>query len=95
MATEWGVYDTVDRVWIGDDGGPKIFMDPALATIAAMVVDEQLGQTPGRTRAREYVQGPLRLRDTVPTRMGTLRALQNLEGSYEPESAGAGAEREL
>lgn len=48
----WGLYDTTDGVWMGTDEGPKTYVDFVMARIAAQVVDEQLGQTPGRTRAK-------------------------------------------
>ena len=76
---EFGLYDTVDGLWMGDDSGPKTFPDLLTARIAAQVTDVQLGQEPGRTRAKEYEPGPKRKRDEVETRMGTLAALKGIE----------------
>lgn len=76
----WGLLDTQDNVWMGDDAGPKIYTEYLLARVAAQMMDEQLGQKPGRTRALPYKGGATRLRDKVKTRMGALQALRNLEG---------------
>jgi hypothetical protein len=79
---EWGLYDTKDGVWMGNDKGPKTFDDYMLARIAAEMVDVQLGQKTGRTKAKEYFGGANRLRDEKPTRMGSERALKLLENGY-------------
>jgi len=88
---KWGVYDTVDNVWIGDDAGPVLYdNDPDkpeitgefLAKASAQIVDMRLGQPPGRCRAREWVEQSVRLRDTVDTKMSTLTALERLEGGH-------------
>jgi hypothetical protein len=75
----WGLYDTIDGVWMGDDSGPKTFDDFLVARIAAELVDIQLGQQPRRTQAKEYEHGPKRLRDHVDTKMSTLEALEGKE----------------
>jgi hypothetical protein len=78
-----GLYDTVDHIWYGNDNGPKIFDDIELATLAAEVVDVQLGHTIKRTKAREYdpTRHP-RLRDTIKTKMGTKAAIDLLEKGF-------------
>jgi hypothetical protein len=43
------------------------------------MADVQLGQEPGRTRARPYAGGATRLRDEKATRMGPEEALRRLE----------------
>ena len=75
----YGLLDTVDNVWMGDSSGPAKFGDFMLARIAAQMLDVQLGQAPGRTRAVEYIEGPKRLRDTVETKLSPLAALQEIE----------------
>lgn len=80
MALMWGLLDTQDNTWIGDDFGPVLHEEEWTAKVAAQVVDVQLGQEPGRTRAREFpAQQNLRLKETVDTKMGTLEALEGLE----------------
>ena len=86
----YGMYDTQDNCWLGDDTGPKVFTieDSAkanglphrlLAQIAAQMVEVQLGYTPGRVEVREFNTPNLRLRDQVQTRMTPLEALIKLE----------------
>ena len=75
----YGLYDTVEHVWMGGDEGPKTFEDFMLARIAAQMIDVQLGQEPGRTKAKEYDPSPKRLRDSVDTKMTALEALDGIE----------------
>ena len=82
-AAMWGLRDTVDNVWMGSnetEAGPRLFNDYMLARIAAQMMDVQLGQPEGRTKAERFVLQPLRLRDSVKTKMGSARALRILEG---------------
>lgn len=76
----YGIYDTQDSCWLGDEHGPKLFEDFLVARVAAQVLDERLGNRPGRSKAREYGGGANRLRDEVQTKMSTLDALQRIEG---------------
>lgn len=80
MALMWGLLDTQDNTWIGNDAGPVLHEEEWMAKVAAQVADIQLGQEPGRTRAREFpAQRNLRLKETVDTKMGPLEALEGLE----------------
>ena len=76
---KWGVYDTETGTWMGNDDGPVIYTDFMMARVAAQMIDVQLGQRPGRTEAREYQEGPKRLRETVKTRMTPEEALAAME----------------
>jgi hypothetical protein len=85
----WGIYDTVDHVWLGDDHGPKLFAvnaeEPSKAHIAARlaaeVFDKQLGNDPGRCQAQEFPEHlQLRLKDEQKIRMSSYQALRELEG---------------
>jgi hypothetical protein len=75
----YGLYDTEGGVWMGDDDGPKLFEDESLARIAAQMMDVQLGQDPGRTRAKPFDELPKRKRDEVATRMSSEEAISRLE----------------
>lgn len=77
---KWGVYDTRDNVWMGDDSGPKLFNDQLLARCAAQILDMRLRQAPGRTKAREYTTPATQLRDSITPPMTTLQALKKFEG---------------
>ena len=94
----YGMYDTQDNCWLGDETGPKVFTveDSAranglphrlMAQIAAQMVEVQLGYTPGRVQVREFNAPNLRLRDQVETQMTPLEALIKLE-------SGGGSEKE-
>jgi hypothetical protein len=76
---KWGVLDTQDNVWLGDETGPKTFDDEILARVAAQVTDVQMGWAPGRCRAREYHGDATQLRDTVKTKMTPHAALKAIE----------------
>jgi hypothetical protein len=76
---KFGILDTVDDLWMGDDNGPKLFDEEDLAKIAARIVDVRMGHPPGRYRALEFTQTEVRRRDAVDTKMDTLEALTLLE----------------
>jgi hypothetical protein len=89
-SVSYGIYDTQDNCWIGDETGPRVFTreDSAkakgmphqvLAKIAAMMAEMQLGYKPGRFVAAEFNAENLRLRDSVETKMTPLEALIKLE----------------
>lgn len=82
MATKrpWGVWDIEDRLWIGNDSGPVTFEDESLAKIAAMVACVRLGWPIVRCRAKKFQASQARLRDELPTRMGSEEAIRKLEG---------------
>ena len=85
---KYGVFDTVDELWIGDDKGPKLFdtedprfgADAALfAQAAAQIANTQMGWPPTRLEARPYTLQAVHLRDEVHTKMGPKAALRRLE----------------
>lgn len=80
---KYGVYDTSDDCWMGDEKGPKLFIDRELARMAAAVIDEQTGNAPGTCEARPYVTAAMRLKDEIVAKRTPLQALQRLEGSKE------------
>jgi hypothetical protein len=80
----YGMYDTQDNLWMGDENGPILFdsekdPDPKIAQVRAQMLDTQLGQHPGRTRAREWQPAPVTLRDEKPVVLDPLEALVRLE----------------
>lgn len=92
----YGIYDTKDNCWLGDENGPKLFDDDALdervagtgvgayglARIAAQLAETQVfGTDMGcRYQAREFNEKNLRKKDTIETKMGPDKALARLEG---------------
>jgi hypothetical protein len=79
MTAKYGVFDTVDQLWMGDESGPKLFDDEKIAMVAAQIVDVRLGHPPGRHQACLWLPAAITLRDTVPTRLDALEALTLLE----------------
>jgi hypothetical protein len=77
----WGLYDTEDNCWMGDGHGPKLFKpeDELLAKVAAQLIDTQLRQPPGRTRAKEYNEIADKLKDEKRFTLSALKALERLE----------------
>lgn len=89
----YGIYDTKDNCWMGDTKGPKIFDSVQFdgvklpeakdaADIAAQMACAQLGWPITRLRARIFDEGPLRHKDDLKTKMGSLKALERIETGY-------------
>lgn len=82
-AVQWGVFDTVENIWWGDDSGPKLFPTKIMARVSAQITDVQMGYEPCRTVAKRFRPQPVRLRDSVDPLMSSLKALRGIEeGRY-------------
>lgn len=79
VGQKWGVLDTKDNLWIGDEKGPDLFSTEVLAKISAQVMGVMAGYEPGRLRERAYPEGPVRLKDSVDTKMDARTALRRIE----------------
>jgi hypothetical protein len=79
----YGVLDTKDNVWLGDEFGPKRFDDFVVARIAAQVAEMQVFGTDlaCRFEARPIPGDSYKKRDDMPTRMGAEEALNRVENS--------------
>lgn len=90
----WGIYDTKDNCWLGDDddNGPKLFRSTdvvngkvlgddaeTLARVAGQINDVRQGWGPGRSRARVFTEAKLHLKDELPHRMSAKEALKRIE----------------
>lgn len=63
---QWGLLDTEDRLWLGDDAGPSLYESEALAQAAAILTAIQLEWPPWRVKAHPFtLDTPLRQRDEV------------------------------
>lgn len=63
---QWGLLDTEDRLWLGDDDGPRVFEDELLAQAAAVLWATQLDWPQRRVKAHPFtLDEPLRKRDEV------------------------------
>lgn len=94
--TAWGIFDTVDKFWIGDDDGPVVFrvgdklpngnlIDAAaaecLARLCAMTTNYKLKQPAGRTIAMPFdCPNPI-LHDIVPVDPEARETLIHMLGS--------------
>jgi len=80
----WGVYDTKDNVWLGGEKGPKVFVNKALARIAAQVYAMQIygSELETRLEARELPHCEWTKRDDVKVKYDTETALRRCEGDY-------------
>lgn len=85
---KWGIYDSRDQCWLGDDNGPKLFddADPALkgnaepiAKVAAQGAAMQLRRDPREIRAKEYDGTGTKLKDQVEPKMSMEEALRRME----------------
>jgi hypothetical protein len=75
----FGLYDTEDKLWMGNKDGPMVFEGKLLAEIAAMICDRTLHQRMGRTRAVAFTAGEMQLRDSKPLLESPEEALAHLE----------------
>jgi hypothetical protein len=91
---KYGIYDTVDNCWIGNQDGPKLFDDATteekhpgiqaktMAQMAAQVIETQVFGTDlgHRYEGREFNEKNLRLRDSVDVKLSGIDALKKLGG---------------
>jgi len=78
----YGLYDTKDNLWLGDDGGPRVYEDFTIARIAAQIWEIQITGTDmgARIQAREIEPTESwHLRDRVATKMSGIEALTKIE----------------
>lgn len=85
---KYGIYDTIDCCWLGNDTGPALFRadDLDLAEIARSVCVVRLGiHAPGRLVVRVYDEPEVQLRDSIPTTITNTEALDYLQGKWTRE----------
>lgn len=80
----WGLYDTKDRCWLGNDAGPVVYDGVAvpldMARCSEIITNERFGYTT-RIRLCAYDGSANRKRDDVTPRRTFAEALQRLEVS--------------
>lgn len=79
----WGLLDTKENCWMGNKTGPLLYEDETLAKVAARVVDVQLKQSAGRTRAILYDQSAIKLKDEKEVLVSAEKAIERLESGLE------------
>lgn len=84
----YGLYDTVDRCWIGDLKGPRLFSrkDYALGKVAEAVANEAMGyarvgiDVAYRIHLRRFRGGRLVFKDEQALQVSPTEALERIEG---------------
>jgi hypothetical protein len=75
----YALFDTKDKVWMGDEAGPVTYKDPQLARLCAEVLSDQLKWPVTRIRAIPYDNSATKIRDRVDFQRTTAEALERLE----------------
>jgi hypothetical protein len=76
---KYGLWDSKDNCWFGNDKGPNQYDDLKLARCAATILNEQFNYG-FRIRAREFPPGPVTRKDTVTANLSFAEALSKIEG---------------
>lgn len=76
---EYGLFDTVDQCWLGDDKGPKTFTDKKLAQVSAQMTCVQLGWRQDRVKPMPYDGGADKLKDELGLKLTPAEALKAIE----------------
>lgn len=76
---KWGIYDPVDGCWMGDEQGPRLFDDQAIARVASEMVDVMAGWPRRRCQEQPYPGGMATLKGEVEKKMSSEEALKGME----------------
>jgi hypothetical protein len=76
---KYGVFDTKDKCWLGNDEGPWRYDDEMLARAAATIVNERMGLV-SRFRKMEHPKRVASvLWDEITPRISAEQAIKNIE----------------
>jgi hypothetical protein len=77
----FGIFDTKDNVWMGNEQGPLVYEYLLLARVAAQVMECQVFGTDMRCRykAKPIPESEFRHRDDIATKMSGVEALKKIE----------------
>lgn len=79
----WGIFDSLDKVWIGNEKGPILFTTRNVAVIASAVANERLGKDVDRLVPKEFVEKHVRLKDRITPRLPMFRTIVELKVVHE------------
>lgn len=87
---KYGILDTTDGSWVGNDKGPLVYEGEikgvsaqTRAKLAAQILNEQF-KTWWRFRMNPWLpEGPFKLKDTIEAKLSFAEALAKLEGKNE------------
>lgn len=90
---EWGLYDSVDRCWIGNEAGPLVYRAreinghlvaaSMLARTAATVANERMKWKRRRIVARPFARGAFKKKDEVTPVLSGVEAVARIKGRAE------------
>ncbi len=75
---KFGVFDTQDKSWMGDDDGPLRYKEEFYARAAATVINEQF-KSGARFRACRIEKGPFQVKDSITAPITAGEAIANIE----------------
>ena len=85
----WGIWDTQDNLWLGDDKGPNLYQNRTinnlsitgekLARLAAQIASDMIGTDPLRVQPKIYNEEAVRKEDEIIARMSGTAAIKHIE----------------
>jgi hypothetical protein len=81
-SVEYGVYDTQENLWMGNDKGPHAYDDRLVAQVAAQTIEDMLiGTDLGyRFQVRVLPNDTMRFKDEVEAKRTAMESLRRIEG---------------
>lgn len=73
----WGLWDTKDKLWLGNANGPLTYDDRDHARVAATICTERVGYV---VRVKQIEDTPDVLRDIITPEMSSEQAIDKIEG---------------
>jgi hypothetical protein len=77
---KYGVFDTKDKCWLGNDDGPWRYDDEMLARAAATIANERMGLIRRFRKMEHPKQVANVLKDEIAPRISGEQAIKNIEG---------------
>jgi hypothetical protein len=76
---KYGIWDTQDKCWMGNDEGPLVYTEEWMARAALTILSEQFRTT--RFRKKMFWEDYVVLKDEVKPLMSAVEAIRQIEGS--------------
>lgn len=75
----WGMFDTKEENWIGNDAGPLVYKTEYVAEYVARIAEAAMGLPAGRVRERRFEPDNMVKKCDVKLKMSAEEALDKLE----------------
>jgi len=75
---KYGLYDSQDKCWMGNQYGPILYTDREMGCAAATVITERFKAKLGRYRCMEFKDKGLVARDEVTPPLSAEQAIKNI-----------------